>query len=105
MHFFISSFCSFLRRKPTFTVSMLMILDLKTSRNMEVCLRIDGVEYREKETSEDVLVKVKGLITASGSDIPGSVINRAHRVGKHFVDKNTGHKIHAIIVRFSIFRH
>ena len=42
------------------------------------CLRIEGVPSVENKSSDDVLGKVKSLITEFGCEIPHVVIDRAH---------------------------
>ena len=69
------------------------------------CLRIEGVPSVENESSDDVLGKVKSLITESGCEIPDVVIDRAHRIGRGYKDKTRNVPCKSIIVRFSTFRH
>ena len=68
------------------------------------CLRIDGVPSVENETSDDILGKVKSLITESGCEIPVVVIDRAHRIDKRCEDRTRNVPCKSIIVRFSILR-
>ena len=70
-----------------------------------LCLRIEGVPSAEKEISEEVLEKVKCLVSESGCDIPDAVIDRAHRIGKGYTDKKSNLSCKSIIVRFTTFRH
>ena len=49
-----------------------------------LCLRIECVPSVENESLDDVLAKVKSLITESGCEIPD---DRAHRIGKGYKDK------------------
>ena len=64
------------------------------------CIRITNIPCEEKETSEEVLKKVKKLIKEEAEVyIPEENIDRVHRVGPK---KN---KNQAIIVKFSTFRH
>ena len=70
-----------------------------------LCLRIEGVPSAEKETSEEVLEKVKCLVSESGCDITDVVIDRAHRIGKGYTDKKSYLSCNSIIVRFTTFRH
>ena len=70
-----------------------------------MCLRIEGVPSVENESSDDVLDKVKSLITESGYEIPDVVIDRAHRIWKGYKDKTRNVLCKSIIVRFSTFRH
>ena len=69
-----------------------------------LCLRIDGVPSTDKETSDEVLEKVKSLALESGCDIPDAVIDRAHRVGKEYRDKKSNLSCKSIIARFITFR-
>ena len=71
-----------------------------------LCLRIDGMEVPKKgqnETSEHCLEKVKQIIEEIGVDVPGSVIDRAHRIGP--TKKKDGKTTQQIIVRFTTWRH
>ena len=70
-----------------------------------LCLRIEGVPSAERETSEEVLEKVKCLVSESGCDIPDVVIDRAHRIGKGYTDKKSNLSCKSIIVRFTTFRY
>ena len=69
-----------------------------------LCLRIDNVAVLERESSEEVLKSVKSLIEKSGEVIPDSTLDRAHRIGPVYTNKEKG-KCQSIIVRFSTFRH
>ena len=69
------------------------------------CLRIEGVPSVENGSSDDVLRKVKSLITESGCEIPDVVIDRAHRIGRGYKDISRNVPCKSIVVRFSTFRH
>ena len=69
-----------------------------------LCLRIDNIPVLERESSEEVLRSVKSLIEKSGEVIPDSTLDRAHRIGPVYTNKEKG-KCQSIIVRFSTFRH
>ena len=56
----------------------------------------------EKETSGDVLEKVKA---ESNLEIPNSNLDRAHRIGNSYFDKIKKVNCKSIIVRFNTFRH
>ena len=43
-----------------------------------VCLRIEGVEHKINEKSEEVLEKVINIVEESEAEIPESVLDRAH---------------------------
>ena len=53
------------------------------------CLKVGGVPFVENESLDDVLGKVKSLITESGCEIPEMwlLIDRAHRIGRGYKDK------------------
>ena len=52
-----------------------------------MCLKIEGVPSLENESLDNVLDKVKPLITESGCEIPDMLIDRAYQSGKGFKDK------------------
>ena len=64
-----------------------------------LCLRITGIPTETNEKSDDVLTKVRELISESNVDIPDSTIDRAHRIGERRGNKQ------AVIVRFTTHRH
>ena len=70
-----------------------------------LCVRIDGIPLVENETSDEVLDKVMSLMEEAECDILEVVIDRAHRIGKGYVEKNSKKLCKNIIVRFSTFRH
>ena len=70
-----------------------------------LCLKIDGVPSTDKETSDEVIEKVKSLASESGCDIPDVVIDRAHRIGKEYRDKRSNLSCKRINVCFTTFRH
>ena len=65
----------------------------------------NGCSVCRKESSNDVLDKVKSLITESGCEVPNVVIDRAHRIDKGYQDKTQIVPLKSIIVRFSTLRH
>ena len=70
-----------------------------------VCLRIEGVEHKVNEKSEEVLEKVINIVKESEAEIPESVLDRTHRIGPTYIGNDTGKKMQSIIVRFTTFRH
>ena len=71
-----------------------------------LCLRINGIPpppKGEKETGEDCLEKVKKVFNELQVDIPDSVLDRAHRIGRPQTVR--GRIIHQVIVRFTTWRH
>ena len=69
-----------------------------------LCLRIDGIKPTENENSDECLNKVKDVFSILDVDIPENVIDRAHRVGKPYTN-HKNQKCHAMIVRFTTWRH
>ena len=65
----------------------------------------EGVTSVKNESSDDVLGKVKFLVTESECEIPVVVIDRGHRIGKRYKDKTQNVLCKSVIVRFSTFRH
>ena len=70
-----------------------------------LCVRIDGVPAVDNETWYKVLHKEKLVIKETSCDIPDVVIERAHRIGKGYNDKNPNVHCKSIIVSFIKFRH
>ena len=70
-----------------------------------VCLRIESVEHKVNEKSEEVLEKVINIIKEPEAEIPESVLDRVHCIGPTYTDTDTGKKMQNIIVRFTTFRH
>ena len=65
-----------------------------------LCLRILDVDGDDSETSDDVFDKCTELFNKLELDIPGSCIDRVHRIGK-----KTPVRVRPIIVRFTTWRH
>ena len=69
-----------------------------------LCLRVDGMATAENETPNQVLEKLRsywdGVV-----EIPDCVVDRAHRIGSKYKDRNTGVEKQGVIVRFTTFRH
>ena len=69
-------------------------------------LRIHGVEQEADESASKCLQKVKKIFKEDLKvEIPDTVIDRAHRIGREREDSETGKKHRAIIVRFTTWRH
>ena len=69
------------------------------------CFRIEGIPAKVDEKSDEVLQKVFYLITESETDIPNDVVDRAHRIGKPYQDRDSEIMCQSIMVKFSTFRH
>ena len=71
---------------------------------------VEGITLKQvpsvdRETSSDVLEKVKEIYAESNLEIPDLNLDRAHRIGKSYFDKIKKVKCKSIIVRFNTFRH
>ena len=69
-----------------------------------LCLRFDGIPPEKDENADDSLEKVKTVFNDIGVVIPDSVLDRAHRVGRPYINKDN-EKVHPMIVRFTTWRH
>ena len=70
-----------------------------------LCLRVDRVPSVDRETSNDVLEKVKEICAESNLEIPNSNLDRVHRIDKSYFHEIKKVKCKTIIVRFNTFRH
>ena len=70
-----------------------------------LCMRFEGIPSKDKETSDQVLEFVKSKWEEAGVVIPNEVIDRAHRIGKPYINRETNVKNQAVIVRMTTFRH
>ena len=71
------------------------------------CLRINNIPMvaeGEKESEDDCMVKVLAVIDSLDVEIPATVIDRAHRVGRRRQSKKWGEN-HPMIVKFTTWRH
>ena len=71
-----------------------------------LCLRMGGLKVAEgKETASDVLQMVKENWEKGGVNVPDPVIDRAHRIGNKYKEKDKEGEFQDVIVRFTTFRH
>ena len=68
-------------------------------------LRTDGVPAKEKEWSQEVFEHVVCMFEEAGAGNVDWYIDRAHWIGKTYVDKKSSKKCKSIIVKFTKFRH
>ena len=70
-----------------------------------ICLRLNSVEVEEgaNETSEECIEMVKETFQEIYADVPDSVIDRVHRIGRP-IEKN-GKRYRQVIIRFTSWRH
>ena len=52
-----------------------------------------------------MLHKVTDMWSEAGMDIPNEVVDRVHRIGPSYTDKNSNVECKSVIVRFTSFRH
>ena len=65
------------------------------------CVRIHGIEFNEgKAKDENVNEIVKRCYETMGMSFNENSIDRAHRIGKPYTDKESGKTIRSIIVKF-----
>ena len=70
-------------------------------------LRINNIPLPNeggRESAEDVMNKVREVITETGADIPNKFIERAHRVGKTSI-ADDGTRKQQVIVKFTTWYH
>ena len=70
-----------------------------------LCLRKDSIHIEEKETSNAMLDKVAKMWMEAGVHIFNEVVDRDHRIGPSYIDKNTNAQCKTVIVLFTTFRH
>ena len=80
---------------------LLLNCDNNEQYSRRSCLRIIGVEYDEN-SNDDVIEKIKTCYNEIGLDFNKDIIDRAHRVGKSYVDK-TGKSTKQIIVKYKFW--
>ena len=80
---------------------LLVACDNNEQYSRRSCLRINGIETEkeQKEDNKSVIDKVKVCYDKLGVDFDHHAIDRAHRIGKKFVDKD-GVETQQIIVKF-----
>ena len=68
------------------------------------CLRIHGIECSDDERNGNVLQRVKECYEEINLSFQDENIDRVHRIGKTYTDKNTGKKVKSIIVKFNSWK-
>ena len=64
------------------------------------CLRIHGVEVKENEDEDGVMNVLEDCYSSANLQFDANDIDRAHRIGLPYTDKNSGKKVKSIIVKF-----
>ena len=69
-----------------------------------LCLRLDGIPCVDGERADDVLEKCKSMWEEADVVLPDSVIDRAHRIGSPYNDRETHIKQQSVILRLTTHR-
>ena len=64
-----------------------------------LCLRFEGIPTEKNETSDKVLEKIMTICKESGVEIPDTIIDRAHRIGRYHISTKQEH--HCSVFYFS----
>ena len=64
------------------------------------CLRIHGVEVKENEDEDGIMNVLEDCYSSVNLQFDGNDIDRAHRIGFPYTDKNWGKKVKSIIAKF-----
>ena len=67
------------------------------------CLRIHGIEFKEGD-SGDVMEEIEKCYNVMGIPFNENEIDRAHGIGKPFLDKERKKKVRSIIVKFKSWK-
>ena len=68
------------------------------------CLRIHGIESHNNEKNEDVIEKVRECYDSLNLPFNEEVIDRIHRIGKEYKDRNSGKQVKSIIAKFKSWK-
>ena len=77
--------------------------DMNQQYSRRSSLRIHGVQVPERDGKEDINSVIKECYSKLDIPFSNDNIDRAHRIGKSYVDKFTGIKVKSIIVKLSQF--
>ena len=77
--------------------------DSQEQYSRKLCLRIDGLELPQQETSEECAEKVKCIFEELEVVVPENVLDRVHRIGP--IEEINGKKYQQAILRFTTWRH
>ena len=64
------------------------------------CLRIHGIESKKNEKIDDLRQKVKECYESVQVPFAQEDIDRAHRIGMEYAEKNSGKEVKSITVKF-----
>ena len=67
------------------------------------CLRVYGIEFKEGH-SGDAMEEIEKCYNVTGIPFNENEIDRAHGIGKPFLDKDLKKKVRSIIVRFTSWK-
>ena len=78
--------------------------DLSQQYSRRSCLRIHGVEVVKGTEPENIMTTLEDCYKKLDLPYNSENIDRAHRIGKAYVDKVSGAKVQSIIVKFRTWR-
>ena len=64
------------------------------------CLCIHGVEVKENEDEDGIMNELNDSYSSVNLQFDANDIDRAHRIGLPYTDKNSGKTVKSIIVKF-----
>ena len=83
------------------TIDQLLIkCDDNEQYSRRSCLRIHGVEVKENEDEDGIMNVLEDCYSSVNLQFDVKDIDRAHRIGLPYTDKNSGKKVKLIIVKF-----
>ena len=83
------------------TIDQLLIkCDDNEQYSRRSCLRIHGVEVKENEDEDGIMNVLEDCYSSVNLQFDANDIDRAHRTGLPYTDKNSGKKVKSIIVKF-----
>ena len=83
------------------TIDQLLIkCDDNEQYSRRSCLRIHGVEVKENEDEDGIMNVLEDCYSSVNLQFDANDIDRAHRIGLPYTDKNSGKKVKSIIVKF-----
>ena len=76
-----------------------IISDDDEQHSRRSCLRIHGIEFKEGDGG-DVMEKIGKCFNVMAIPFDENEADRAHGIGKHFLDKERKKKVRSIIIKF-----
>ena len=87
------------------TIDQLLVkCDNNEQYSWRSCLRIHGGEVKENEDEEGIMNVREACYSSVNLQFHANDIDRAHRIGLPYIDKNSGKKVKSIIVKFRLWK-